>query len=406
MGSLLSMSKRFVFPVLLWALVCVVGYVVYFGLPAPDPVDVKLVEDGHVHTMDDGRAIVTVPWEHLPDVDRFVLTDQEGQEVDSADLHGTPYVVSFFFSTCPSICRDLNKQIRQSIDAVGDQDVRFLTITVQPSVDKVPVLKKYADSFDAKADRWSFLTGSLQDIEAVGQGSFNVVVDPETHTDNILLVDKWGRNRDRFKWSSAQDMKRFIKVVKDVAQETQPPLGVAVQTRNVMAGVDPPSLKDVARLRDFHLRGVEAEQKIFSRQFTGEVWLAVFVSDAGAGDAVEDKVRQAFEGSPLVASQPISLLQISSGLDSKHVANEPAIVQSISGWADPAKLKRIAVEYFGVPYDQATLGKQVFVVDRWGSVRDSLDVEAGGFAETLRAAVAKYSAEQKPGPPTFGTAQR
>ena len=306
------MSKRFVFPLVLWLLVCVVGYVVYVAQPsAPEQFETKLVQVGQIQTTKDGRAIATVPWEFLPDVDRFVLTDQEGNEVDSAELHGTPYVVSFFFSTCPSICRDLNKQIRQSIDAVGDEDVRFLTITVQPDVDTVPVLKKYADSFDANADRWSFLTGSLKEIEAIGEGSFNVVVDPATHTDDILLVDKWGRNRDRFKWSSAEDMKRFIKVVKDVAEETEPPLGVAVQTRNVMAGVDPPSLNAVAWLRDFHLNGVEADQDIFSRRFTGEVWLAHFTSDAANAVNVEEQVRQAFTDSPIIASEPIPLLQIS-----------------------------------------------------------------------------------------------
>ena len=57
-------------------------------------------------------------------------------------------------------------------------------------------------------------------------------------------------------------------------------------------------------------------------------------------------------------------------------------------------------------YDKASLANQIFVVDRWGKVRDRLDVDAEGFAETLRAAVSKYAAEQKPGPPTFGTEER
>ena len=324
--------SKFVFPALLWVLVCVVGYVVYFGLPST-------VEKGQIQMTEDGRAIATTPWDYLPDVDRFVLTDQEGQEVDSADLHGTPYVVSFFFSSCPSICRDLNEQIRQSIDAVGDQDIRFLTISVQPDVDTVPVLKKYADSFDANADRWSFLTGSLEDIEAVGQGSFNVVVDPETHTDDILLVDKWGRNRDRFKWSSADDMKRFIRVVKEVTEETEPPLGEVVETRNVMAGIDPPDLDAIARLRDFHLDSGDVDQKIFSRALTGEVWLAHFATDEGEAAMVEKKVEQAFEGSPLVMSQPIALMQISESDLDTSAATESKIVQSINGWAEPAKLK-------------------------------------------------------------------
>ena len=402
------MSKRFVLPILLWALVCVVGYVVYFRPPPARQLEVELVEEGQVRMTEDGRAISVVPWEYLPDVDRFVLTDQEGNKVDSADLHGTPYVVSFFFSTCPSICRDLNRQIRQSIDAVGGEDVRFLTVTVQPSVDKVPVLKKYADSFDAKADRWSFLTGSLKEIEALGQGSFNVVVDPKTHTDDILLVDKWGRNRDRFKWSSAEDMKRFIKVVKDVAQETEPPLGEAVQTRNVMAGIDPPNLNAVAWLRDFHLEGGEGGQKIFSRQFTGDVWLANFVTDAKGAARVENIVRQAYQESPVADVGPLPLLQISeSDLDlPASSATEPKFVTAINGWAPAAKLKRVAAEYFGVPYDQASLANQIFVVDRWGKVRENLGVEAAGFAETLQAAIAKYAAEQEPGPPTFGTIER
>ena len=384
------MSKQYLFPVLLWALVCVVGYVVYVGgrgrSHVPEVVDVTLVKEGHISSTDDGRAISTIPWGHLPGVDRFVLTDHDGNEVDSASLHGKPYVVSFFFSSCPTFCRDLNEQLRKSNDAVADADIRFFTITVDPDVDTVPVLKKYADSFDAKAERWSFLTGAKKDLVAIGQGSFNEVVDRDTHTDSILLVDKWGRYRDRFKWSSPEDMKRFVKVVNDVATEMEPPLGVAVQTRNVMAGVDPPNLSSFAWLRDFHLEGPEAGQKIFSRQFSGEVWLARF---AGSETLATDPKLQEAIGN----NKPIPLLTISEGESAG----------GLNGWASPAKLKRISEEYFGVPYDQEGLAKKVFVIDRWGSVRDALDLGADNFEETLTAKVNAYQAEQKPNPPTFGT---
>jgi len=203
------------------------------------------------------------------------------------------------------------------------------------------------------------------------------------------LVDKWGRYRDRFKWSSPEDMKRFVKVVNDVATETEPPLGVAVQTRNVMAGVDPPNLSAFAWLRDFHLEGPEAGQNIFSRQFSGDVWLARFTgSEALVADAELQKAI-------LSNSKPIPLLTIS---ESKHES-----AGELNGWASPAKLKRISEEYFGAPYDQASLAKKVFIVDRWGSVRDALDFDADDFAATLQAKVDAYRAEQKPIPPTFGT---
>ena len=407
------MSQRYLFPALLWALVCVVGYVVYFnGSKPPEPdaeqVTFELVaeNENEIPTTEDGRAIATVPWGHLPDVDRFVLTDHEGQEFDSAELHGTPYVVSFFFSSCPHFCRELNQQLEQSNKAVADQDVRFLTITVDPDVDTVPVLKKYADGFDAKAGRWSFLTGPKNALVAIGQGSFNVVVDRDTHTDDILLVDKWGRYRDRFKWSSAEDMKRFIQVVKDVSQETQPPMDGMVQTRNVMAGVDPPKLEAMAWLRDFHLEGPKAGEKIFSRGFSGQVWLAHFAIGAdGASAEVSQRVHEALKDMPLAKSNLIPLLTISES-KAVAVAAGQSPIQSVNGWASASKLTRVSAEYFGVPYDQADLASRVFVVDRWGGVRDSLEIEAGDFAAKLQAAVSEYSAEQQPGPPTFGTTQQ
>ena len=56
-----------------------------------------------------------------------------------------------------------------------------------------------------------------------------------------------------------------------------------------------------------------------------------------------------------------------------------------------------------MPYDQEALAKKVFVIDRWGSVRDALDLDADAFSETLKAKVSEYLAEEKPNPPTFGT---
>ena len=55
-----------------------------------------------------GAVLVEVPWKHLPHIDRFEMKNQEGEKFDSANLAGKPYAVSFFFATCPSICRDLN----------------------------------------------------------------------------------------------------------------------------------------------------------------------------------------------------------------------------------------------------------------------------------------------------------
>ena len=43
----------------------------------------------------------------------FTLTERSGEQVSDDDLEGRPYVVSFFFSTCPSICVMQNQKIQQ-----------------------------------------------------------------------------------------------------------------------------------------------------------------------------------------------------------------------------------------------------------------------------------------------------
>jgi protein SCO1/2 len=397
------MSKRFLVPVLLWALVLIVGGVIYLGRmnrPQPSVVQLELEENSRITTTADGRAISATPWKHLSDVDRFKLTNHEGETVDSAVLHGTPYVVSFFFSSCPSFCRDLNKQIRESNQAVRKHDIKFLTVTVDPDVDTVPVLKKYAASFDAKADRWAFLTGSMDDLKKIGENSFNVVVDRDTHTDDILLVDKWGRYRDRFKWSSAADMKRFIKVVAEVCEETEPPLDKVVQTRNVMAGIDPPDLDAIPWLQDFHLKTSTGEP-FFSRDLTGDVWIAHFWGNEADGLRTAERIGEASRS----MKQTLKLVSLY-----RKNANDPissfsyadvfknAVADCVLAHGPASKIQRVQQEYFGLR--PAQIGSAVAVVDRYGGVRElievSEDVSADELAAKLDAAIKRYSAEQTP----------
>ncbi len=328
-----------------------------------------------------GRAFAEVPWEHLPSVDRFELIDQDGNKFDSADLAGQAYVVSFFFASCPTFCMDLNKEIDRVNSALKGTDVRFLTLTVDPKNDTPEVLNKYAEGFGAKPDRWAFLTGQNYQLVEIGENMFNVPVNPETHTDNILLVDKWGRYRDRFKWDQPYDMKRFIKVAKEVAAETKPPLGEKVETRNVLAGVERAELNDIRWVRDFFLTERTGE-KFFSRDLTGEVWIANFF----------------FSNCPGVCkaqNQYLRNLQKRLGEDCPRIVSittDPArdTVEHLREYADtlgadpedwlfltgnPVLIKRIGSEFFKADSGGEHHSSLLYVVDRWGQVRGKFDWE-------------------------------
>lgn len=358
----------------------------------------------------DGRAIFDINWNHLPSVDRFRLTDHEGVELDTAKLHGRPYVVSFFFASCQSICRDLNNEIDRVNGLLKDVDVQFLTITVDPERDTQQVLNRYAEGYDAKPSRWAFLRGSQQDLDRIGKRIFDVVVDRDTHTDSIVLVDKWGRYRDRFKWDNPEDMKRFLDVTREVALESQPPIGKPFPTRNVKAGVEPENLSHCHWLRDFHVAS-ENGTPFFSRDYTGSVWLARF---GPMNPPLMDQVRNI--SSEINQRTKQDIRWISLGVT--PVSMEEATLNNIRYFqVDSGKLTRIARECFGLNIESQTepldpenknrvsfagVTSRLFVMDRWCNVRKSIELSDESAVKSLGDLLLELSQEKTPPPPTDG----
>jgi cytochrome oxidase Cu insertion factor (SCO1/SenC/PrrC family) len=358
---------------MLWALVVVAAVILIYVSnrpPTTPPSDVP-----------EGMVLVDVPWKHLPDVDRFKLTDQNGEEFDTADLVGKPYVVSFFFASCPTFCLELNKELERVNRALKDTDIQFLTITVDPEHDSPEVLKKYAEGFGATPDRWAFLTGQKYQIQEIGEQMFNVIVDRDTHTDNILLVDKWGRYRDRFKWDQPYDMKRFVKVAKEVAAEKDPPLEKTIKTRNVLAGFEQPDLGNVPWIRDFHLTE-RSGKKFFSRELVGQVWIANFFFSTCPGickrqnEYLRDLQNRLGDQCPVIVS--ISTDPTNDTPERlREFADKLGAMQDrwLFCTGNPLLIKRIGAEFFRAPSDGAHHSSLLFVVDRWGDVRGSFDWE-------------------------------
>ena len=328
-----------------------------------------------------GAVIVDVPWKHLHHIDSFELTNQNGKPFNTAQFSGEkPFLVSFFFATCPSICRDLNKQVARLNEQLKKEDVAFVTITVDPERDTPKVLNRYAKDFGAVSPRWTFLTGQKYKIKEIGEQMFRVeVIDMANHTDNIMLVDKWGKFRDRFKWDDPYDMKRLVNAVKEVAAETEPPLNDIVRTRNAMVGLEPTDLSTIQYLREFHLYTSD-EKPFFSRDLTGEVWIANFF----------------FISCPTICKEQTKYLE---GLQSR-LGDNPTKLVSIT--TDPARdlpanlreyarehnaspdrwlfltgnekvVPRVAGEFFSAMGGAEHHSSELFVVDKWGNVRGRFD---------------------------------
>lgn len=104
----------------------------------------------------------------LPDV---TLVDMDGQRVPLRTvLDQGPVLLQFIFTTCPTVCPILSDTFAGAQDRLDG--VRMVSISIDPEHDTPARLRDYARRFGA-GPRWTFLTGSLDDVVAV-QKAFGV----------------------------------------------------------------------------------------------------------------------------------------------------------------------------------------------------------------------------------------
>jgi cytochrome oxidase Cu insertion factor (SCO1/SenC/PrrC family) len=150
------------------------------------------------------RAAVEVPLNfHVAD---FSLTERSGRPFQSSELRGKPWIASFFFTACPGPCRQVNTELAQLQQEFAKSDVRFVSITVDPQNDTPEVLQAYAKQFNADADRWLFLTGPLEEIRQVAEGSLKVALSRVTHSTRLILINRQGKVDGYFDTSTPADM--------------------------------------------------------------------------------------------------------------------------------------------------------------------------------------------------------
>jgi len=97
------------------------------------------------------------------------LTSQDGKTYRFFDdlIEGKVVLINFIYTSCPDSCPLETAGLKQVQDLLGDrvgQDVFFYSITIDPEVDTVEVLKKYTTDYHV-GPGWLFLTGKASDIE-------------------------------------------------------------------------------------------------------------------------------------------------------------------------------------------------------------------------------------------------
>jgi len=135
----------------------------------------------------------------------FLLTDQAGQPLALADLRDRVVAVTFIYTTCKDTCPIVTaKMARLQRDLGKDfgRRVHFVSITVEPEIDKPSVLAAYAKAYDADLSGWSFVTGSPDEIRDVlkryGAFAKRIKSGDVDHLFLTSLIDRQGNLRVQY----------------------------------------------------------------------------------------------------------------------------------------------------------------------------------------------------------------
>ena len=117
-------------------------------------------------------------------------------------LKGKVVLMNFVFTQCGDACPLITAKLVQAKNELGDvfgQEVRFVSISIDPQHDRPQDLAKFAKKFDAVHPEWLFLTGEPANIEAVTKKLGAWTDDVESHSTAIIIGSprqgKWKKVR-------------------------------------------------------------------------------------------------------------------------------------------------------------------------------------------------------------------
>lgn len=165
----------------------------------------------------DGKSVTDTLYQTIP---AFSFINQDSSVITNKDFDNSIYVADFFFTSCPSICPVMSKNLLKVLNKYqGNDEVKILSHSIDTKYDTPWVLKRYADKLGVKGNQWQFVHGSQQDIygladkymvyakeDAQAPGGFE-------HQGWLILVDKEKRIRGAY---DGTDDNQVAQLMKDI----------------------------------------------------------------------------------------------------------------------------------------------------------------------------------------------
>ena len=135
-------------------------------------------------------------------VPSFTLINQKGDTITEQTVAGKIYLADFFFTSCPTICPKVKKNMKKIYEAFKDRpDFQILSHSIDVKYDTVGRLAWYADKFKISAETWHLLTGDKKEIYDLSYQYYITALEADDapggfdHSGAVALVDRQRRIR-------------------------------------------------------------------------------------------------------------------------------------------------------------------------------------------------------------------
>ncbi len=157
----------------------------------------------------------------------FSLINQNGKTITQNDYKNKIYVADFFFTTCPTICPIMTKNMANiQKEIINDDEVMLLSHSVTPEIDTVAQLKRYALEKGVIDSKWNLVTGDKKEIYKLARKSYLAVKDDGdggpfdmVHTENFMLIDKKRQIRGFYDGTNPEDIEKLLNDISHLKKE-------------------------------------------------------------------------------------------------------------------------------------------------------------------------------------------
>lgn len=172
----------------------------------------------------DGKIVEDTTFRTIPD---FKLYNQDSAVVTLKDFDNSVYVADFFFTSCPTICPTMHRNLFKVYKKFeNNPEVKYASHTIDVKYDKPSVMKAYAKKMGIKGNNWQFLWGTRDEIYALAERNYMVYTKEDNkapggfaHQGYLILVDKQKRIRGAYDGTVDEDVNKLMADIEILLEE-------------------------------------------------------------------------------------------------------------------------------------------------------------------------------------------